>query len=95
MGWATCALREGRFEEAVAHYRRVVAARPEYAEGHSNLGVALAALGRGDEAAAHYWRALTLKPQLVEVYRNLGRLLLAQGDLAKAFARILPRPGAR
>ena len=70
----------------MARYRRVVAARQESAEAHSNLGVALAALGRPDEAAAHHWRALALKPQLVEVYRNLGRLLLAQGDLARAFA---------
>src|SRR5581483_8180954 len=78
------ALQHGRLDSAVELYRQVIALRPDFAEAHSNLGVALAALGRLPDAAAQYRRALTLNPRLADVYRNLGRVLMAQGDLPQA-----------
>jgi protein O-GlcNAc transferase len=43
-----------RLAEAKACFRRVLVARPDYAEGYSNLGVALKDQGKLDEAVAAY-----------------------------------------
>ncbi len=40
----------GETDEAIAHYRKVLEIKPDYAEAHNNLGVALAACGQFDEA---------------------------------------------
>ena len=56
-----------------------ISLRPDFAEAHSNLGVALAAQGLWDEAAEQYQRAMSLKPDLIDVYRNLGRVVLMEG----------------
>lgn len=52
----------GEVEEAVAGYRRVLRADPDFAEAHGNLGVLLARQGADDEASAELTRALMSKP---------------------------------
>jgi hypothetical protein len=47
----------GRLEEAVASYRQALACKPDFAEAHNNLGVALQRLGRQSEALAFYREA--------------------------------------
>jgi tetratricopeptide (TPR) repeat protein len=76
----------GRIDEAVAHYERALALKPDHAEAHNNLGVALAALGRMDGAVAHYERALVLKPDYAEAHNNLGITLAALGRIDSAVA---------
>src|SRR5262249_56327029 len=46
----------GQLVAAEACYRQVLAAQPNLAEGHFNLGGALAGLGKLDEAGAPCWR---------------------------------------
>jgi Flp pilus assembly protein TadD len=53
-----------------------VALKPDFAEAHSNLGVAFMAQGRPADAVTAYRRALAINPKLVMIYRNLGRVLL-------------------
>jgi serine/threonine protein kinase len=45
-------------EKAIAEYRKALAAKPEFAEAHENLGVALYNLGRFDEALKEYETAM-------------------------------------
>jgi Flp pilus assembly protein TadD len=69
----------GRIEDAVSRYKRTLYFRPDYADAHNNLGVALAAQGRFDEAIMRYRRALLLQPASADAHVNLGAALAAQG----------------
>ena len=64
----------GRFDEALAHYRKALEIKPDYAEVHHNLGIILAGKGRFDDALAHYQKALEIKPDFVEARNNLAWL---------------------
>jgi tetratricopeptide (TPR) repeat protein len=61
-----------QLDEAVASCRRALQLKPQYAEAHNNLGVALRGLGQLDEAVASCRRALQIKPQYAEAHNNLG-----------------------
>src|SRR5205807_2922466 len=52
--------------------RLAVHLRPDFAQAHHNLGVAMAELGQLDEAALCLRQALTLQPDYAEAYYNLG-----------------------
>lgn len=53
---------QGRFDEAVADYRTVLAAEPEDPSAWNNLGNASAGLQRWGDAAEFYGKAATLSP---------------------------------
>jgi tetratricopeptide (TPR) repeat protein len=74
----------GRIGDAVARYKHALFLQPDYADGHNNLGVALAAQGRIDDAVARYRRALSLRPDNAAAHGNLGVALAAQGRIADA-----------
>jgi hypothetical protein len=63
-----------RLEEAVRCFRRALKERPDYADGHYNLGKALVKLDVYAEAEAAYRRALQLAPTRVDLANNLGTL---------------------
>jgi tetratricopeptide (TPR) repeat protein len=76
----------GRFDEAIAHYRRAIKLKPEEGRAHHGLATALAAQGKIDDAVAAYERALALAPgaprrppELPEIFVNLGNLNAQQG----------------
>jgi predicted O-linked N-acetylglucosamine transferase (SPINDLY family) len=74
----------GRVEEARDLYRRAVAAAPDYARAHVNLGIALEALGDVDAAAASHQAALAVDPSDPYASYNLSKLRLAAGAPAEA-----------
>jgi len=74
----------GRLAEAETCYRQVLAANPDQAEVHSNLGAALKAQGKFDEAVAAYRQAIGIKPDYVRAHFNLGNVLKDQGKLDEA-----------
>jgi tetratricopeptide (TPR) repeat protein len=45
--------------------------KPDYAEAHNNLGIALGTRGRLAEAIEHFELALRLNPGFVDARRNL------------------------
>ena len=61
----------GRFQQALALFRRQTALEPGSAEAHSNLGAALAQLGRLQEAVASFERSLELDPGFTSARNNL------------------------
>ena len=61
----------GRLDEAETNYRKAIALKPDFAEGHNDLGIMLQEQGRLDEAETNYRKAITLKPDYAEAYRYL------------------------
>ncbi len=92
-------LMEGKFEEAIPHFREAVRITPLLVDGHNNLGVALGGLGRFDEASAEYRKELEIRPFSAETRFNLASALMTLGRIDEAIAefeetlRIAPRLG--
>jgi protein O-mannosyl-transferase len=74
----------GRVDEAIVHYRKVLEIKPDHVEAHNNLGVVLAGNGRVDEAIVHYQKALAIKPDYAEAHNNLGMALGSSGRVDEA-----------
>ena len=72
---AATAHRQGRLEEAIGHYERVLAAAQGNAGAWANIGVAHRQLGALSAAIACYCRALELRPGDAMVLGNLGNAL--------------------
>jgi Flp pilus assembly protein TadD len=79
-------LRENRLEDAIFHARKAAEIRPDSADAHSRLGVALAASGRNEEASIHFQKALDTHQIRPRVHYNLATLLLDSGHLDEAIA---------
>jgi Flp pilus assembly protein TadD len=73
-----------RHEQAIAHFRRSAALKPQSPQAHYNLGTALTVARRLDEAAAAFREALRLDPSYANAHNNLGNVLLAQGRTEEA-----------
>ena len=78
--------RQGRYEEATAHFMETLRISPKHVKAHYNLALALAKQGRLDEAIAHYSDALRLRPDYPEALNGLGVALARQGKLKDAIA---------
>ncbi|MEE8108427.1 MAG: tetratricopeptide repeat protein [Gammaproteobacteria bacterium] len=78
----------GRYEDAVAIYRKALAGEPE-AEMQNNLAVSLQELGHDDEALAAYREAARLAPDDQEIQIKIADLLIGMGrpDQAIEIAR--------
>jgi tetratricopeptide (TPR) repeat protein len=91
-------LREtGRFEEALADYDRLLAARPDDLDALNDRGNTLRALKRFEEALMNYDRALAVAPDLPETLNNKGVILSELQRPYEALAcydRALAAPGA-
>ena len=74
----------GRLNEAAAAYRQILAARPDFAQGHNNLGNLLALQNQMAEAASHFERAIALDPNHALAHYNLGKVLLHLGQFEQA-----------
>jgi Flp pilus assembly protein TadD len=82
--------KQGRFAEAIRHFRFLVERRPQDTEALRKLGAALAASGRADSGAAVLERAASIAPQDLAVRLLFGRVLAMAGRLdeaAEQFAR--------
>ncbi|PYR21451.1 MAG: hypothetical protein DMF98_22100 [Acidobacteria bacterium] len=75
---------DGRLDEAMAHYRRAIELRPDYAPAYNNLASTLRAAGQVQDAVTTYELALTLRPDYPEAHYNLANALLDEGQSAAA-----------
>ena len=76
--------RAGRLGQAITRYKRALSLRPDYADAHNNLGVALAAQGRVIDAIAHYRRAIGINPDHGNAHSNLGTALASLSRFEEA-----------
>jgi len=77
---------QGEADQAIDHYGRAIALRPDYAEAHYNLGRLLVEKGQLDDAIAHYERAAAINPADAEAQNNLGVTLFGIGRADDAIA---------
>jgi len=73
-----------RLDDAVMHYRRALALRPDYAVAHFELGVAMERQGDVSTAMEHYRAALELDASYPSAHNGVGFLLAEQGHLEDA-----------
>ncbi len=78
------AYQQGRPGDALPLLERAAELRPDEAEFHNNLGLALAALDRYDLAVAAYQRTLALNHAHAGAWNNLGLALTGCNRLADA-----------
>lgn len=77
-------MNDGRMEQAIVELRKAVELRPEFAEGHYELGRALEHAGRTAEAIAEYEASVRRDPALAESQYRLALLYRKQGDVRRA-----------
>jgi tetratricopeptide (TPR) repeat protein len=78
--------REGRLDEAIAHYREAIRLKPHLTKAHFNLAGAFLLQGDRDGAIAQYRRVLELDPEAPEAHHALGELLQERGEVTEAIA---------
>ena len=78
--------RAGRFSEAEALYRRILAARPDEPNALHLLGVLASQTARPDVAIEMIAKAIAVKADFPEAHVNLGNVLKAAGRIAEAEA---------
>jgi O-antigen ligase/Flp pilus assembly protein TadD len=74
----------GLLEEAVVHYRRVLALTPRSYAIHEKLGFLLEALGDTAEAEERFRSVVNLEPNYLRGWYNLGIFLARQGRTEEA-----------
>jgi Tfp pilus assembly protein PilF len=73
-------VQQGRFHEAITHYRQSLRFDPDKAEAHNNLANVLQQTGKFEDAIASYHEALRCRPDCAEAYTNLAT---AQSELGR------------
>jgi tetratricopeptide (TPR) repeat protein len=73
-------IQRNQFEQAVLYLEKAQAAKPQDAEAHNNLGVALYKLGKSDDAIACYQQAIKIKPDYRDALNNLGNIFYERGQ---------------
>ena len=76
--------RQGRYDEALAHFEASSRAKPEYVEVRNNLGIEYMRRGRAADAIGQYSVAVRLMPTFVEARHNLAQALVAVGKADEA-----------
>ena len=72
--------RIGDFENALVHYRALLAANELNAEAHNNLGLLYQTKGLYEEAIREFQRATFIDPRYTKAHNNLGVALLRSGQ---------------
>jgi tetratricopeptide (TPR) repeat protein len=67
--------RQGRLDEAEAHFSHAATLRPDNDKARYDLGVVLSRQGRAQEAIEAYIEALQINPDHSEAHNNLGNVL--------------------
>ena len=83
---------QGKLDDAITQYSRVIEIDPKSAVGYNNLGAALRdkarPSGKLDDAIAHYRRSIELDRTYALPHNNLGLALYAQGNPDEAVAEL-------
>lgn len=86
--------REGKYDEARAHYAEAAQLKPDDPLIHFYLGEVLTVQGRPGEAIAHFSQALRLRPNYPEARTFLGVALAQDGKPGEALSYLLEAVGA-
>lgn len=75
---------QDKYAEAIPHYEKSLAMRPQSEEIHFNLALALQRVNRRADAMAHYREAIRLVPTYAKAHINIGAMMLDEGKAADA-----------
>ncbi|MHB8453982.1 MAG: tetratricopeptide repeat-containing sulfotransferase family protein [Acidiferrobacterales bacterium] len=73
-----------RLEEAIKPFSTMLQLRPDFAEGHMQMGCLLRDLGHLDPAIDHLRQAIRLAPALVDAVVFLANILVYRGEIGEA-----------
>jgi tetratricopeptide (TPR) repeat protein len=77
-------LKLGRYQEAIATFKKAIQLNPSSASAYNNLGFALFRVGEYEEARKQYQMSIKLDPYYFKAYSNLGGLLGDMGEYEEA-----------
>ncbi len=80
--------KQGKAEEAIAHFRRALQIQPNEATINGSLGVALLTTGQRDEAMARLRASLQINPNQASIQSSLGVALLEAGQAEESLAHL-------
>ncbi len=75
---------QGKYEEAVAEYKKALEKDPEQPYILANMADAMSKANKNDDALAAYQKAITMKPDDAAMYTNMGVLLGKMGKMAES-----------
>ena len=75
---------QGKYEEAIKDFNKVIRIEPKNAGAYSNRGRAYSEQGKYVEAIKDYTEAIRIKPELAEAYYNRGRAYSEQEKYEEA-----------
>jgi tetratricopeptide (TPR) repeat protein len=78
---------QGRFDDAISHYRRALQLRDGNAATHYGLAMALVEQRKVDEAIEHFKKALSLQLDNTEASNNLAVMYIHRGEIGNAIAQ--------
>ena len=76
--------REGKYDEAIVSFEKVVEKFPDNIEGHYNLGLSYLRKGDVDQAIASFEKAAELNPEALPVFLALGEAYFSKDENEKA-----------
>jgi tetratricopeptide (TPR) repeat protein len=85
---ANIAMLQEKYDDAIAHMKRVAEINPNYKGIWLNIGLAYRRKQNYDEAVAYYQRALEQQPDDIAVYAELGALYIATHQLKEALEAV-------
>src|SRR5207249_3427847 len=88
LGWGIALVRQGRTDEAIAHYRKAIEVRPQSERSHYLLANALLSKGERAEALAEYETAVRINTRFPLALNDLAWLLATDPEAGR-------RDGAR
>lgn len=88
VGLGRCAIRNGRYVDALERLQRALVLDPSSYRARQQLGIALAFLDRSSEALAAFRAALELRPDDLDARHNVGYGQRIAGDAEGAIATL-------
>jgi tetratricopeptide (TPR) repeat protein len=76
--------KEGKAEEAIYQYNRIMFLKPDDAITYNNRGNAYSKIGRREQAIGDYNEAIRLKPDYADAYFNRGNVYYSMGHYQRA-----------
>lgn len=80
--------KQGKFNEAIQHYKDAVELNPQFMDAHNNLGILLAQDGKLEGALDHFQIALSIKPHDSRTHINIGIVYSIKTDYEKAILHL-------
>ncbi|MBF0230554.1 MAG: tetratricopeptide repeat protein [Desulfamplus sp.] len=73
-----------RFSEAAQFFKKTIQYKPDFAEAHFNLGLALVRDGEDEKALPHFEKTIQLRPDIFDAYTNIGNIYMAMKKAKEA-----------